>query len=296
MQRSLKQLAVFLSAASTLTLAPLAGAQDHPEGPPAEHILQYAGRVGVGEDGNGVTAAAFRTTVAGETVRYYMLIENGCRRAPDPAVNEAEPCPAPVSAISISLNEQVVFQTTDEFQSQRVEVALNAPGTTENKIVITAGGEPRSGARVSVLAIRPAQVAVGGRSILPWAWTDELTRSWLTIHNAGPSPMAVRIVFFHPDGTTAGESTPRILPVHATANLDLAAIARNLELGWTRGAVHVRWAARNFSRMSSVASEVHRERDESGNLEVTNARELALDDYGPFPINTTDLRQIFGDN
>jgi hypothetical protein len=295
MNRSFKRLAIVLSA-SCLSLTSLARAQEGGgDGPPVERHLQYAGRVLVGADGNGATTAEFPTTVAGESVHYFLLVDNGCAPSPTPTPAVEEPC-TPVSSMTISLNEHVVFQTNEAFIHKSVEVALNRPDGVRNVIVLTAAGTAGSGARAAVVAVKPAEVALGGRSILPWAWSDELTRTFLTIHNAGPSVMAARIVFFNPDGSLAGESLPHILPVHATINLDLKVLATNLGLTWVKGAVHVRWAARNFSQMSTVGIEVHREPDSDGNLEITNARDLALDDYGPFPINTDELRQIFGDH
>ena len=55
-------------------------------------------------------AARFATTVAGKDVRYALLIENGCASS-DPA----RPCPAPVRGLTVTLNDDVVFQNDDAF-------------------------------------------------------------------------------------------------------------------------------------------------------------------------------------
>jgi hypothetical protein len=237
----------------------------------------------------------FPTTVEGELVRYVLLIQNGCAREDGTGpLGTEEPCPPPVGALQITLNEDVVFQTADEFSFQRVQVALNPEGGYQNKLIATAKGRPGSVARFTILALRPALVRFAGRSILPWAFLTPATKVYITAHNAGPSPMAFRVVFYNPDGSRAGRSEPRRLPAHATAAIDLANTASRLGLSWTRGAVHVHWVAPGYSRMSSVATETHREPDESGNLEVANIRELALDDWRGIPVSLREYIDIAG--
>lgn len=300
MNRSLKRVALVLSTAC-LSLSTAARAQDHPEGPPAQHIIQFAGHVGVGADGNGAVSATFPTTVEGDAVRYFLAVQNGCSNEPAPDPNQPPPlrtedrppCPPPVRAIQVALNNDVVFAKGDGdgFEHARVEIALNKVGGDANRITVTAAGDGGSGARFAVVAVRPAIIPWGGRSILPFAWTNELTKTFLTIHNAGPARPHVRLAFYLNDGTLVGKSAAREMAAHATVNLDLLAVARNLGLTWTSGPVEVEWGSLGYTRLSTVATEVHREPDELGNLEVTNARELALDDYF-HPLNREQLRDI----
>lgn len=291
MYRSLTRLALMLGAAC-LSLTQPVWAQD--ESPPLRHLLQHQQRVVVGADGSGASAARFPTTVGGEDVHYVMLVETGCP-ADDPAsTGNTEPCPPPVNSLQITLNDDVVFQTTDMFRIERVRVALNPVGGELNSVVMTAGGVEGAAARLAIFALQPPAIAFGGRSILPWAWLTPKNRNILTIHNAGPANIAVRLAFFNPDGTLAGRSGPRILPNFATVNLDLEAVVTNLGLNWRAGAVHVYWGSRGWSRVSTVGIEVHREPDDANNLEVTYARNLPLDDYGPFPLNHDEINDLFG--
>jgi hypothetical protein len=128
-------------------------------------------------------------------------------------------------------------------------------------VSLPANGEPLSAARVSLAAVRPAEAAFGGLSILPWARSDAHASTSLTIHNVGPSPLAFRIVFLNPDGSLAGHTSPHVLSVGATQNLDLGQIVGSSGIQWSRGAVHVQWASREFTRLSAAAT-FHREPDE----------------------------------
>jgi hypothetical protein len=193
MQRNLKRLVLVVS--SILLSVPFSARAEDEDAPPLQHILQYRGRVVVGEDGNGVSSARFPTTVARRTVRYFMLIENGC--ADTDAQTSEDPCPAPVRGLTVTLNEDVVFQNDDEFRSERVQVRLNPLGNQLNSLVMAARGAPGSGARLAIFAVRPAPVAFGGRSILPLAVTTPLNRVAIAVHNAGPSVVAFRLVFFN---------------------------------------------------------------------------------------------------
>lgn len=288
MSANTRLLAGVIIASACLGLAPAVGAADGGDGTPFHSLVQYRGNVVVGAHGNGVTAASFPTTVGGEAVRYAMIVENGCRQ------DAANPCPPPVDGASITLNDSVVFQNDDVFHFERMEVALNPVGGDPNSIVIAATGVPGALARVAVLALRPIDAPFGGRSVLPWAFTSETDRTVMTVHNAGPADIAFRLVFFLPNGKTVGRSAPRILAAHSTANVDLAAAAASLGLAWRRGAVHVHWASRGFSRISTVASSEHREADSAGMLRLTTARALDLDDFGPHPLSRDQLRDIFG--
>jgi hypothetical protein len=246
-------------------------------------VLQFRGRVVVGADGNGAASATFQTSAEGPEVRYVLLVESGCGDGT---------CPAP-NGTSITLNEDVVFQSNDIFAAERLEVALNAVGGDSNTMLVTASGVPGSTARVSIVAVRPAAVPFGGRSILPWAVINAQTGTALTVHNVGLTPLTFRVVFFHPDGSLAGRSGPRALPARATANLDLSQLVGTSRLRWSRGAVHVQWASHGFTRVSTAATEVQREADGAGVQKVVRTRELALDDFGPSPVNRAELQDIF---
>ncbi len=288
MNANTRLLAGVLFASACLGLTPaLRAADGGGDGTPTQNVLQYRGHVVVGDDGNGVTAASFPTTVGGELVHYWMVIENGCRPG------TPDPCPPPVDGISITLNGAVVFQTNDVFHLERVEVALNRVGGDPNGIVIAATGVRGAAARVAILAHRPIDAPFGGRSVLPWAAGSDTDRTIMTVHNAGPADIAFRLVLYAPDGTFAGRTAPRILPAHATVNVDLPTAAAGLGLNWRRGAVHVQWASRNFSRISTVARSEHREPDAAGIMRITSIRALALDDYGPHPLNPEQLRDVF---
>ena len=130
------------------------GQPDKPRPTPPLHRLVHRDRVAVEEDGNGVQAARFATTVAGKDVRYALLIENGCASS-DPA----RPCPAPVRGLTVTLNDDVVFQNDDAFTKARSEITLNPAGTQLNSLVLAARGAPGSAARVRIIAIRVAPPA-----------------------------------------------------------------------------------------------------------------------------------------
>src|SRR5262249_11336668 len=155
-----------------------------------------------GADGNGVLSDRFQTTTDGSEVRYSLGIVHARGTV--------------VRGFTITLNDDVVFQNDDELpDSVRVEVALNPAGES-NSIVVAARGEPGSAAGVSLVAVRPAVVAFGGVSILPLAMSDAHASTSLTIHNAGASALAFRVVFFNPDGSLAGRTSPQVLSARAT--------------------------------------------------------------------------------
>ena len=244
------------------------------DGPPVQTLVQGRATVVVGADGNGATAARFPTTVGGDEVHYAMVVENGCPP-------QSTPCPPPVHTVTISLNDELVFQSDDKFERERVTVALNPVGGDENRILLAGVGSPGASARVTVLAVRPADVPFGGRSVLPWAVTTALERTVLTVHNVGPAEITFRLVLFQPDGALAGRSTPHVLPSHATANINIASLAAIVNPSWREGAVHVIWVSRLFSRVSTVGS--------------TRQRSLELDDFGPFPISRAELQDVLGE-
>ena len=127
--------------------APVAATDESNAG--AQVGLLYRGAVEVGADGNGVRAARFATTLAGRDVRYVLLIENGCA-----GTDPARQCPAPVRELTVTLNDDVVFQNDDAFSKARREIALNPVDTNDNSLLLAAKGAPASGARVRILALR----------------------------------------------------------------------------------------------------------------------------------------------
>jgi hypothetical protein len=273
-----------LIGAASLGLAPALGATE--ERPPIEQVLQFRGEVVVGADGSGVHAAGFPTTAEGPEVRYVLYIDDalgtGVRRVPPP----------PVSRLAITLNDDVVFYSDEELPDPvRLQVALNPAGGESNRIVLAAAGTPGSTARVSVLALRPAVVPFGGVSILPLAMIDAQTAPFVVVHNAGPSLLAFRILFFRPDGSLAGRTAPHDLPAKAAENLDLSQIVGSSLIPWSRGAVHVQWASREFTRLSAVAT-FHSQPSDDG---AGHSSVLALDDSGPRPLSRAELRDILGE-
>jgi hypothetical protein len=124
-------------AALAVSAAPVASA-----GGPRVGVLGR-GAVTVGEDGNGVRSGRFATTVGGGDVRYVLVVENG---------------PAPVSGLTVTLNEDVVFDARGPFTTVRRQVALNPVGADDNALVIAARGAPGSAARVRILAVRRARL------------------------------------------------------------------------------------------------------------------------------------------
>ena len=254
---------------------------------PVENVLQFRASVAVGEDGNGVTSARFPTTVGGPDVQYLLVIENGCTQ------EAGGQCPAAVRGLTVTLNDDVVFQNDDEFGSERVQIALNEVGGQLNSILLAAKGAPQSGARVALLATRPLPVVMSGRSVLPLATTADHTQDLLVIHNAGPAAIAFRLEIYNVDGTPIGLSPARVLAPYATETVDLGLAGTALNPAWVRGPVHVRWAARGLARVSTVVREYRRAPDGSGRLVVVGTGELALDDYGTAPIGHAEAA-LFG--
>jgi hypothetical protein len=274
-------LCLALCAAAILPAVAVAG----DDAQPVEHLLQFRGAVVVGADGNGVLAASFPTTVEGENVHYVLQVETGC-----PA-DGGNPCPAAVGSIRVTLNDEVVLSDGNPPSVTRVPVALNAVNGASNRIVAAAGGAPASAARVTVQAIRPLPVVVGGRSVLPVATRLDNVQDLLIIHNAGPADMAFRLEAFNADGSPAAVTPPRALAANATITVDIGETVAALNPAWQRGAVHVRWAARGFARLSTVAREFRRAPDMQRGAGAAGA-ELALDDYGPFMLNAAEAATL----
>jgi hypothetical protein len=112
-----------------------------------EHRLVFRGGVRVGLDGNGVRAATFGA-LSSAHVRYGVVIENGCR----PSDPSRRSCPPPVRTLTVTLNDEVVFQSDDEFRIQRVVLPRDAVTGDDNRLVISAAGVPKAAARVAIVA------------------------------------------------------------------------------------------------------------------------------------------------
>ena len=276
MDSGAKRLMALLIVATFLGPAATFGATGGADSP-MQRLVQFRGRVMVETDGNGVLADHFPTTADGPEARYLLYIDDTLGTG--------------VRGLTVTLNDDVVFQNDDELPDPvRVEVALNPVGTELNSIVVAARGEAGSVVGVSVVAIRPAVVPFGGVSILPLAMSDAHASTSLTIHNVGPSPLAFRIVFFNPDGSLAGRTSPQVLSAWATKSQDLGQFVGRSQIQWSRGAVHVQWASRGFTRMEAAAT-FHREPGQPGRLDAV----LALDTADPRPVSEAERRDISGE-
>lgn len=234
-----------------------------------EPILQYEGDVVVGNDGNGVTVAQFPTTVDGKNIRGYVLVvENGCKLG-------VPKCKFPlVSGLTITLDEDVVFQEDVPPTRETLEVALNPVGSEENSIVLAAHGESGARARVHIAAIEESRERSEGLSVLP---AGDL-QTFIVIHNAGRAPLAYRIVFYLPDGTEAGRTSARRLEVHGSELRDLSVAAQGMN--WNVGAVHILWGSLGKTKVSTAASY-----NVEINGQTVSVRGLELDDLQTFPVN-----------
>jgi hypothetical protein len=121
------------------------------ESAPVEDV-QYEGSVVVGPDGNGWVAARFPTTVGGHDVTYYLDVWIGCGE--ESGFERDQLCPAPVKALAVTLNGEVVFREASLATVERKEVALNLVGTSDNEIMVSAEGQRGAAARFAVVAAR----------------------------------------------------------------------------------------------------------------------------------------------
>jgi hypothetical protein len=135
---------------------------------------------------------------------------------------------------------------------------------------------------------------VGGFSVLPLAVTNAQTTTIIEAHDAGSTPLTYRVLFFKPDGTLVGRSNPQRLSAHATASVDLRALAANLGLNWATGPVHFQWVASSHTQASVIARFVEREPDATGAQRVRSDRLLPLDDYGPTPVSDAEFTDVAG--
>jgi hypothetical protein len=235
-----------------------------------EPVIQYEGDVVVGSDGNGVTAAQFPTTVDGKQIRGYVLVvENGCKL-------DAPKCKFPlVSGLTITLNDDIVFEGASPATRETLEVALNPVGTEQNSIVLAANGESGSRARVHIAAIDQSIHRTEGLSVLPAADLQ----TFIVVHNAGPAPLAYRIVFYLPDGTEAGRTSAQRIESNGSELRALNVAAQGIN--WNAGAVHILWGTLGTTIVSASATYSV----EINGQTISNVRGLNLTDVGTFPVN-----------
>jgi hypothetical protein len=167
---------------------------------PTQTRVQFHAAVTVDSSGQGQVAASFPTTVAGEDVSYFLVVENGC----GPVAGDV-PCAPPVDSLSVTLNQSVVFDEQGPFGHARRPVALNPQGSA-NDLVASAMGAAGAAVKVAVVAVRPLPVLIGGRSVLPFAAVSANVKVTMVVHNAGPAAIVFRVQLFHPDGSSGGLS------------------------------------------------------------------------------------------
>ena len=100
----------------------------------------------VGDDSNGVNAATFETTLAGDGVRYVLVVDTDC--------NPSGPCQPAADGLEVFLNDELVLHATDLDTESRRQITLNPPATDTNRIFIAAEGSPGAGARIRIFAVR----------------------------------------------------------------------------------------------------------------------------------------------
>ena len=204
---------------------------------PARSRVEAHGTVVVGADGNGVFATSFPTTLGGGDTRYFLALQEATQIEGRVFV----------SSIDVTLNDEVVLTVDDtavEFP-RRIQVALNPIGGEANTLLVAARGVLGSTARFAIVAERDDRMT-GGRSVLPMGFRAANQR--LAIHNAGTSPVAYRLTYFHRDGTAAGSSPPAILVPHASVDRDPGGGAPG---AWQSGAVYVEWVSRGAGAVAA---------------------------------------------
>lgn len=242
----------------------------------SDAVVDFRTDIVIGNDGNGVESGNFPTTLSGNDVEQFLIVENGCRTKKGRCKSVF------VDEITVTLNEDVIFSEVELEEVSRIEIAL-APAGQQNTIVVSGKGLPQSSAIVTIVS-RQIIHRLGGRSIL--AAGDDLTT--LAIHNAGGVPLAYRIVFYLPDGTEAGRTDAKRLLPHAADVVNLGAASGSFP--WNAGPVQVIWASLGQTRVSAIASHS----TEINGQVVPDMREVELDDFGTNPINTTLFNEITG--
>lgn len=280
-------------AAATLLSSTLfvAGAQAQDEPPPGVERLQYSAEVSFGETLND----SFETTAAGEDVRYMLVVKNGCRQdnmpPAEPRGEDDEPfCPTPADEITVTLNgtEHVFYR---EHRGEGLPVALAPLGESNTVEALVSAGEAGDGFQFAILAVEPPPTAVGGVDVLPWAFAGEQNDNYLTLHNPGRTPIFCRVLFFHPDGRRAGETTVMRIGPKATSGGEVSQIARLNQIEWQMGAIHVRWVSPRWNSLVSNMAEVNRVFI-GGERVVRNARELKMESLGPRPVNPQEYQDV----
>ena len=136
---------------ASVALAAPGVATDKPRPTPPLHRLLHRDRVTSRRTETACRRPASRPPLLGTNVRYALLIENGCASS-----EPARPCPPPVTGLTVTVNDDVVFQNDDAFTKARSEITLNPAGTQLNSLVLAARGAPGTAARVRIIAIRVA--------------------------------------------------------------------------------------------------------------------------------------------
>lgn len=114
--------------------------------PAAAERTSFRAKVRVGSDGSEALAGQFD---AFSRLRYVLEIENGCR----PDDRSRRRCPPPLAALTITLNDRVVFQGDDVGRHRETLPAGLLTSEESNRIVVAAQGLPGSAARVRIVAV-----------------------------------------------------------------------------------------------------------------------------------------------
>lgn len=248
----------------------------------AASSVQFSGRVLVGPDGNGVTAATFPTTQEGELVHAFLIVSNGCKGTRPQCRNGP-----PVQSLQVVLNGDVVFSTDSGIAETEVGgVALRPVGGSPNLITVSANGDPGNSARFVVVTRNPSLQPVGGWLVVPLARTssgppNNAAVTTIYTHNVGAVSLRWRLEFYNNDGSFAGLSLPSLLMPKATAPVDLETVVTDLGLSWTTGAVHLRWVAPYPTQLKAV-----------GANSVSHL--VPLDEIKLAPVNHTVLDEFAG--
>jgi hypothetical protein len=109
-------------------------------------------KVKVGSDGNGAAETAF-SAPSKRRGRYVLVVHSGC----DARLRSSGPCPPAVDELQVSVNGQVVFESSGEVALQHVALPKGIVRGGDNQLVVTARGMPGAVARVAVVALsKPA--------------------------------------------------------------------------------------------------------------------------------------------
>ena len=84
---------------------------------------------------------------------HYLDVWIGCGE--ESGVERDQRCPPPVRALAVTLNGEVVFRKASLATVERMEVALNLVGTSDNEIMVSAEGQRGALARFAIVAVAP---------------------------------------------------------------------------------------------------------------------------------------------